>query len=182
MHIGIATATTNKIHLLSKKGESLPKGWVINDRGEDVTDPEEALASGMLMPLGGYKGFGLTIMIELFCGILSGSNVGPEIRRWSENNKIANLGQAFIAIYPDVFAPGARTRLAHLLMHLRDLPNVGDQTVLVPGDIERMNVEKVDNEGGIHYHQKVMEDYFKLAQKIEVEPIKFYRKKIVTIS
>jgi LDH2 family malate/lactate/ureidoglycolate dehydrogenase len=60
-----------------RKGEQIPLGWAQDKDGKVTTDPELGMA-GALMPLGGpednsgYKGYGLAMMVELFCGILSG--------------------------------------------------------------------------------------------------------------
>ena len=69
------------------------------------------------MPLGGdeinsgYKGYGLAMAAELFCGLMSGSNYANHIRHWTSNNEVANLGQCFVAINPECFAPGLSERL-----------------------------------------------------------------------
>lgn len=63
-----------------RKEQSIPLNWCQNCLGEPITDPKEALDSGFLLPLGGqeeqsgYKGMGLAMMIEIFCGILGGIN------------------------------------------------------------------------------------------------------------
>lgn len=176
------TAGLCKIKLAEAQGKKIPEGWAINERGKSLTDPREALKSRMLLPLADYKGFGIALMVELFCGILSDSDVGPQIRDWTSHDRVANLGQAFIAIYPDVFAPGSRNRLAHLLSHLRDLPHKGDKPVIVPGDMQKMNMDKVDKEGGIHYIKEIMEKSFRIAQEVGIEPMVFTKKKLVFLS
>ena len=42
-------------------------------------------------PIAGYKGYGLSMMVEVFCGILSGSMFGPHVRKWKETHKTADL-------------------------------------------------------------------------------------------
>lgn len=62
-----------------------------------TTDPNKVLKEGGLLPLGGteehggYKGYGLTFMVEILCGILSGSLFGPNIRSWQTSSGEANL-------------------------------------------------------------------------------------------
>ena len=69
------------------------------------------------MPLGGeevnsgYKGYGLAMMADLFCGLLSGSKYAHHIRFWTDNTEVADLGQCFVAIDPECFAPGLGDRL-----------------------------------------------------------------------
>ena len=69
------------------------------------------------MPLGGeevnsgYKGYGLAMMADLFCGLLSGSKYAHHIRFRTDNTEVADLGQCFVAIDPECFAPGLGDRL-----------------------------------------------------------------------
>ncbi|WAR24442.1 YJMC-like protein, partial [Mya arenaria] len=65
--------------------------------GKVSTEPKSVLNGGGLMPLGGaeetggYKGYGLAMMVEIFCGILSNASYGPNVRRWKNTDRIANL-------------------------------------------------------------------------------------------
>lgn len=67
-----------------------------------TTDPKKVLDGGGLLPLGGseeqggYKGYGLTMMVEILCGVLSGSLYGPHIRSWQTSSGEANLVYIYI--------------------------------------------------------------------------------------
>jgi len=80
-------------------------------------DPEEAFFRSILCPLGGselnsgYKGYGLGMAVDLICGLMGGANVGPNIRLWTNHDVPANLGQCFIAVDPNFFAPDLPSRL-----------------------------------------------------------------------
>ena len=60
-------------------------------------DPKPVLQGGGLMPLGGseltsgYKGYGLAMLVEIFCGILGNAAYGPNIRKWKNTDTVANL-------------------------------------------------------------------------------------------
>ena len=88
------------------------------------------MAAGCLMPLGGsevnsgYKGYGLAVMVELFCGILGGGAYGPNIRKWMTATTPAHLSQCFIAVDPSCFAPGFKDRLTDLIQNLRAMDPV----------------------------------------------------------
>ena len=62
-----------------------------------TSNPKEVMHGGGLLPLGGdeessgYKGYGLTFMVEILCGILAGSRFGPNIRTWQTSSGEANL-------------------------------------------------------------------------------------------
>src|SRR5207237_6141074 len=49
----------------------IPAGWAFDSAGVPTTDTAAAY-KGMLMPLGGYKGSGLAMMVEILCSVLSG--------------------------------------------------------------------------------------------------------------
>ncbi|KAJ8321748.1 hypothetical protein KUTeg_000219, partial [Tegillarca granosa] len=93
-------------------------------RGKETKDPTKAAG---LLPLGGteqsggYKGYGLSMMVEIFCSILSGATWGPHVRKFKEYKDPANLGQCFVAIDPAVFEDGFSERLQQLLSHCRGL-------------------------------------------------------------
>ncbi|XP_060563749.1 uncharacterized oxidoreductase YjmC-like [Ruditapes philippinarum] len=161
-------------------GVPIPEGWAVDKDGQNITDPN--FVYGML-PLGGvestsgYKGYGLAMMVEIFCGILSGSNYGHHIISVSDQiNKEANLGQCFIAINPDAFEDGFSERMSELLNYCRDLePVEGENEVLVAGDPERKHMEKCDKQGGILYHPEQMKQANSIAASCNVEPMKILK-------
>lgn len=167
-----------KIELAIRKNEQIPRGWALNAEGKETENAEVAYEASLLMPLGGderssgYKGYGLALMIEVLCGILSGSDFGPNIRPWKTGNRIANLGQSFLAINPEAFTAGSKDRLSALLKELRSLPVSGNKPVLIPGDPETRAMEKVDKEGGITYHENQLKAMEEFAKQMGVAPIK----------
>ncbi|XP_017875451.1 uncharacterized protein LOC108622231 [Ceratina calcarata] len=172
-----------KIELAVRKKENIPEGWALGSDGKVTTNSEEAFKAATLMPLGGeernsgYKGYGLALMVEVLCGILSGSQFGPNIRKWTDKKKIADLGHCFMAIDPEAFGCGSKARLTELLQQLRELPKIGDKPVLVPGDPERAHMMKVDKEGGIEYHANMIIACEELAKHMGVKPMKLIAKK-----
>lgn len=173
-----------KIELAVRKGEeNIPEGWALDQTGKVTSDPNAALEANSLLPLGGeeknsgYKGYGLAVMVEVLCGILSGSKFGPSIRSWKgATTEVANLGHCFMAIDPEVFAPGSKDRLAELLGQLRELPKAGDEPILVAGDPERLSMNKVDKQGGIEYHPNQIQNSADFAKALGVEPMKLVQK------
>jgi len=100
------------------------------------------------------QGYGLALVVDILCGVLSGAASGPNVRRWATFDREANLGQCFIALDPSCFAPGFQGRLTDLVDGLRAMTPVNDsEPVLVPGDPERLHMEKVDAQGGVRYHE-----------------------------
>lgn len=169
-----------KIEIAARKGEDLPDGWALGHDGKITNDPIEAQKSHRLLPLGGveknsgYKGYGLAVMVEILCGILSGSQFGPNIRDWKAAEDVADLGQCFLAINPEVFCPGAPERLDKLLGQLRELPVASEETsggVMVAGDPERKSIKRADQIGGIIYHDNQIKACNELADSLGVIPL-----------
>ncbi|KAL3199835.1 hypothetical protein MRX96_043760 [Rhipicephalus microplus] len=162
-----------------RKGEAIPSGWGINGSGEVTNKPEEVMGDGALLPLGGtietsgYKGYGLAMMVDLFCGILSGAHYGNNIRSWLNVKDPADLGQCFVAINPAAFAPGFEDRMQDLMNIARSQePATPGVPVLVPGDPERQHMTKCDAQGGIRYHVNQIHFADDVAKKLGVDPPK----------
>lgn len=123
-----------QIELKYRQKEALPPGWCQDKEGHPIEDAAKALASGMLLPLGGdvaYKGYGLALMVETLCGILGDANYGKKIPVWGKSEEPANLGQCFMAIDPKCFAPNFEERLGDFLTSLRNLEPVKVFIVIV---------------------------------------------------
>ncbi len=98
------------------------------------------------------------------------------IRSWTDHDEPANLGQCFIAVDPDRFAPGMRERLQELMGTLRRLPAI-DPTlpVLIPGDPERRAERETRRAGFIRYTPDHIASYRKLAVELGVAPMEKFR-------
>ncbi|XP_070561658.1 uncharacterized oxidoreductase YjmC-like isoform X1 [Ptychodera flava] len=152
-----------KVEICDRKESAIPNGWGVDAEGKKTNDPKAVINGGGLLPLGGaeessgYKGYGLAMMVEIFCGILADGDFGPNIRKWKDASRVANLGQCFVAIDPNVFAPGFTDRMQSLIDICRGQePAEGETKVLVPGDPERKHMKKVDKEGGVRYHNNLI--------------------------
>lgn len=79
LDMATSEAAMGKIRLAEAAGEAIPPNWAVRDDGMPTTDPAEAI-TGMLLPAAGPKGFGLAVMIDLMCGLLSGGASGDKVR------------------------------------------------------------------------------------------------------
>jgi LDH2 family malate/lactate/ureidoglycolate dehydrogenase len=87
-----------KIRQAAKAGESIPATWATDRDGAPTTDPAAAL-DGFLLPIGGYKGYGLSLMVDLFAGLLSGAAYLDHVSSWSvAPERAQDLGHVFILI------------------------------------------------------------------------------------
>src|SRR5499433_2346771 len=102
-----------KVHKLNHR--PLPPGWVVDDTGRPVTDPEDAFSyvfdrpEGGITPLGGarevggHKGYGLAVMVHILGGALSGASFSPIRNRTQKPSDPHNIGHFFLAIDPRAF-------------------------------------------------------------------------------
>jgi L-2-hydroxycarboxylate dehydrogenase (NAD+) len=95
-------ATTNtafgKIRLKAQRNEPMPEGWMIDRQGQPLTDPKRA-SEGFLLPIGGPKGYGLSLMIGLLAGTLNGAAFGRDVIDYTTDSKTAsNTGQVIVAM------------------------------------------------------------------------------------
>lgn len=180
LDMATTSVAVGKIEMQMRKGEKLPSGWAQGPDGKETQDAHLAYTTACLMPLGGkeetsgYKGYGLAAMVELFCGISSGSNYGHNIRSWSHSGEggPANLGHCFVAVDPENFAPGFGDRLTDCMQHWRELePTDKNLPVLAPGDKEKKAAQITDSKGTVSYVKQQLESSEALAKKLVVRPM-----------
>ena len=75
LDMATSTVARGKVILANKKGEKIPLGWAIDEQGNPTTDPAAALL-GSVVPFGGAKGSGIAMVIDIICGVMSGSGFG----------------------------------------------------------------------------------------------------------
>jgi (2R)-3-sulfolactate dehydrogenase (NADP+) len=133
----------SEILLRSRKGEAIEPGWALDADGQPTTDAETALAGSML-PAGGYKGFGIGLMVEILAAALSGANLSREASPFSgPKGGPPGTGQFFMAIDPAGFSGAAfgdsMKRLATSITE--------QEGVRLPGARRRANRKKIEVEG-----------------------------------
>jgi LDH2 family malate/lactate/ureidoglycolate dehydrogenase len=84
----------------------VPPGTGLDAAGQPTTDPKKILDGGRILPIGGYKGFGITMALEILCGVLSGGAVGVQLR---ELYGVPTLSQK-ISHFALVIDPGPYSR------------------------------------------------------------------------
>lgn len=135
------TATTaitlNKIEGLRDRGEPVPPGTVLNAEGQPTTDPTEALA-GILLPMGGHRGFGLALMWEIFTGVLAGGiRFGGAVNGLNDLDRPSGVSVCCLAIDPRAIVPDGDflSRVDRLVEEIHATQSApGVDRVLVPGE------------------------------------------------
>ena len=93
----------SEISVRAKTGESIPEGWAFDSEGMVTTNAQEAL-KGTMAPSGGYKGFGMGLLVEIFTACIAGGNLGTKASSFAgEDGGPPSTGQFFIAIDAEKF-------------------------------------------------------------------------------
>lgn len=128
-----------KILSAAKKGETIPLGWAIDKAGRPTTDANAAL-DGAVLPVGGAKGSGLSMGIDILSGVLTGAGYGPHIRNMYDDwHAPQNVGHFFFVLDVRRFLPLAMftERLADYVALLKAEPKAdGFSEILYAGEYE----------------------------------------------
>ncbi len=85
LDLATTVVARGRINLYAKQDKPLEPGWAFDERGVPTTDPHTAL-KGLLAPIGGYKGYGITLAMDFLCGMLTGSNYGAHFPGFLADN------------------------------------------------------------------------------------------------
>jgi LDH2 family malate/lactate/ureidoglycolate dehydrogenase len=164
-------AARGKIILAAKKGEKIPLGWAIDKDGVPTEDAKAAL-EGLILPVGGHKGYGLALMVDVLSGVLTGAHFGPGVGPLYNNPGTQDIGHLMAAINIGAFMPLADFK-ARMDQMIRDIKNSkkakGVGEIFLPGEIE-MGIEAQRRKEGIPLSRAVYEELCGLGQKLGVEP------------
>lgn len=90
---------------IDETGKRLPEGAALDKNGNPTADPKD-LAEGTLLPFGGAKGFGLALMVEILCGVLSRAAMSKEVgSMYATFDRPVNTGHFFLAMEITKFLP-----------------------------------------------------------------------------
>lgn len=177
------TAANGKLEMLQRKNQDAPIGWVQDKDGNESTDAFALKKGGALLPLGSdrehgsHKGYCLGSIVDIFSAVLSGASYGPwappfvSFLPMPENMPGEGLGHFFGAMRVDAFQPkeSFKSHMDNWIRRFRSAtPVEGQESVLVPGDPERlMELERIHS--GIELLPPVEKDLISIGEKFSVE-------------
>src|SRR6202165_155601 len=164
-------AAYGKVKAKAQRGETMPEGWMIDREGRPLTDPRRA-DEGFLLPIGGYKGYGLALVVGLLAGTLNTAAMGKEVLDFNHDEERATkTGQAMVAI--DVAAFGDleafKGRVEVLIDDLRQsrrMPHV--ERIWLPGGQSHAKRVEFDRDG-IPIAAPLLRSLDQLADELRVE-------------
>lgn len=161
-----------KIRRAARRGETIPEGWAYDKEGRPTTDANVAL-DGMMAAIGGPKGTGIAILMDIMSGVLSGAAFGGQVGDQYKEDRPQNVGHCFIAIKPDVFiaADEFRERMDTLAKRVHGVaPAAGFEEVLFPGEPEHRLAEQRSKEG-IPFAEAEKKMFVKMARELGVDEL-----------
>src|SRR5215472_8141720 len=174
LYLDMATsaAAAGKIAVAVARNEPVPNGWVIGKDGKPTNDPRQLRQGGALLPMGGpdggYKGYGLAVMVEILCGLLTGLGFGVEPTGRHNDG-------CFMACFKvDAFRPLAefKKEVGEFIRYLKETPPAeGSSGVLYPGEIEHMKEQDrrkngIDVEPATWTRLKLLAEEYKLVDQL----------------
>ena len=166
-------AAYGKVRLKAQRGEPMPVGWMIDRDGKPLTDAKRA-DEGYLLPIGDYKGYGLSLIIGILSGALNGAALGRDVVDFvKETAKPTNTGHAVAAIAVETFMPPEAFKRAvdaviRDIRNSRRLPGVA--RIFLPGEQSHAKfLERSAN--GVPMPKPLRESLDTLARELNVAPL-----------
>jgi L-2-hydroxycarboxylate dehydrogenase (NAD+) len=182
LDMSTTVVTRGKIDVYNRESKDLESGWAVDKNGRTSTDAESLLQDmfyrrgGGIVPLGGeseqlggHKGFGLAVMVDIMTGVLSGSNFGAHI--YDEGESSARVSHCFGAMKIDLFMDPLlfRKNMDQMLSELRTMdPREGQKQVYFAG-LKEFLAEENSLTKGVPLSTQVWDDLKKIALEYNLE-------------
>jgi LDH2 family malate/lactate/ureidoglycolate dehydrogenase len=165
LDMATSAVAAGKIHVARDRGVEIPKGWILDKNGKSSTDPLDYYDGGTILPVGGdqgHKGYGLSFIVEMFCGLLTGLGFG-----------IDPLGRHNDGIFLSVFdierlqdRGRFEDMMGEFIAYLKDTPLAeGFDEILFPGEIE-MRLGAQRREAGVEITANTWADLLALTEEV----------------
>jgi L-2-hydroxycarboxylate dehydrogenase (NAD+) len=170
LDMATTVAAYGKVKAKAQRNEMMPEGWMIDREGKPLLDPKRA-DEGFLLPIGGYKGYGLSLIVGLLAGTLNSAAMGKAVIDFNHDEKsVTNTGQAIAMIDPAAFGDidAFKNRVDVIITEIRSsqrMPNV--DRIWLPG--EQSEERRVCySRDGIPLALKLVEQLGLLAEQLQI--------------
>jgi LDH2 family malate/lactate/ureidoglycolate dehydrogenase len=155
-----------KIRRAERMKEAIPLGWALDEAGAPTTDPTAAM-KGTLLPMGGPKGYGLALMVDILTGLLSGSKYGPGVKTFHQPLGPTGVGVCTMAIDIERFMPlhQFKSVMQGYLSSIKGSKKAdGVSRIYLPGEIE-FEKERKSLAEGIELGDSVVKNLNQLLER-----------------
>jgi L-2-hydroxycarboxylate dehydrogenase (NAD+) len=174
LDMATTVAAYGKVKTKAQRGEMMPEGWMMDRQGNPLLDPKRA-NEGFLLPIGGYKGYGLALVFGLLAGTLNGAAMGKDVVDFNADDTTpTNTGHVIVAINVEAFQPvrGFKKAVDALVRDLRAsrrLPGV--DRIRIPG--EGCHAARADRlKNGVPLPAPLLAALNQLAAELTIEPLR----------
>jgi len=173
LDMATTVAAYGKVKTKAQRGEMMPEGWMIDRTGAPLTDPKRS-DEGFLLPIGGYKGYGLALVFGLLAGTLNGAAMGRDVVDFNDDDSTpTNTGHAIVAIdlaaFGDIEAFKRRVDTICRDLHASErMPGV--EAIRLPGEgSHRAREDRAKN--GVPIPNALRAALDKLATELAIQPL-----------
>ena len=145
--VDMATSVVAKSKFKEYKAANmpLPDGWALDKNGKPTNDPDEGI-QGLVQPMAGFKGYSISMLIDIMSGVLSGAAYLNKVGRfYDDDNNSMNVGFYITAFSLEIIC-GAEygVRIKEFAEILKNSAPADGQKICLPGD-DRINIKKNNN-------------------------------------
>ncbi len=137
LDMATTVAAYGKVKAKAQRGEMMPEGWMMDRLGHPLLDPKRS-EEGFLLPIGGYKGYGLALVVGLLAGTLNGAAMGKDVIDFNHDvHSVTDTGQAIAIIDPAAFGDVAqfKQQVDVLIRDIRGSERIpGVDRIWLPGE------------------------------------------------
>jgi len=173
LDMATTVAAYGKVKTKAQRGEMMPEGWMMDREGRPLTDPKRA-NEGFLLPIGGYKGYGLALIFGMLAGTLNGAAMGKDVVDFNNDDTTpTNTGHAIVAFNVEAFQPVAEFKqsvdgLVRDIRNSKRLPGV--ERIHIPG--EGSHAARADRlKNGVPIPEALLKALNQLAVELGVAPL-----------
>ena len=173
LDMATTVAAYGKVKAKAQRGEMMPEGWMIDRQGKPLLDPTKS-EEGFLLPIGGYKGYGLSLIVGILAGTLNGAAMGSQVIDFNKDfSTTTNTGQAIAIIDPSAFGDITefKQNVDTLVRELRGSERMtGVDRIWLPG--EQSHEKRLSHEAyGIVLAPSLMKQLNDLAAQLNIKPL-----------
>ena len=173
LDMATTVAAYGKVKTKAQRGEMMPEGWMMDRQGKPLTDPKRA-NEGFLLPIGGYKGYGLALVMGLLAGNLNGAAMGKDVVDFNNDDTTeTNTGHTIVAINIEAFQDLQEFKqgMDTLIRDIRNSQRLpGVDRIRLPG--EGTHTARADHEkNGIPMPAALLAALDQLAGELKIAPL-----------
>ncbi|MGH3242976.1 MAG: Ldh family oxidoreductase [Spirillospora sp.] len=171
LDIANTAVARGKIYLARNRGEEIPDGWAVSAEGSPTRNPEKALL-GTVLPMAGHKGYGISVMMDVLSGVLSGSGFGSGVSGPYQAELPGRSGHLYLALKIASFGPVEEfeERMKSLVAELKSGSREGAEEVHYPGEIEAI-AETRNAREGLLLPERTLADLRRVAHDLGVDDV-----------